>query len=337
VAGSAVVALGARAYVGLVAAGDGAGGRAQAAFDGVAAEEAPPGLPWPWAAHRVGAPAGGARAAYAAGRYTVEGGGTLGGPSDALHLLAQQHHGAGALTARLDAFDAFTPEAQAGLMVRSGLDERAPYVFLRVSAAGRVSLLARPARGAPVVETPGIDGSVPLWLRLVWGERHVSAFTSPDGRVWTEAGRLDVELGYGALAGLVVAGPASPQGRRGAGEATFASVGMSGAGSAPVALGDPAATGASAGVVPPFGIEAAYPNPSRDRVALRLAVDRPGRVAVEVLDVLGRRVLAHAFHEGAPVVREVGLDVSALPSGAYVVRARHEAGGQAATRITVLR
>jgi hypothetical protein len=83
-----------------------------------------------------------------------------------------------------------------------------------------------------------------------------------------------------------------------------------------------------------FALDAPAPNPAVAQTALRLHLDRSQSVRVDVFDVLGRRVVS--LHGGSLPAGSHGftLDVQALPSGVYFVRARG-AGSQATRRFVV--
>lgn len=66
---------------------------------------------------------------------------------------------------------------------------------------------------------------------------------------------------------------------------------------------------------------AAYPNPARDRVTLRFAVETAGATTVDLYDVLGRRV-ARLTETLAAGEHTRTLDTSALAAGTYVVQVR---------------
>lgn len=76
------------------------------------------------------------------------------------------------------------------------------------------------------------------------------------------------------------------------------------------------------------------PNPTAGRLAVAVDVRQPGRVAIDVVDALGR-VVARSDAVGAGRVT-VELDLGRLAPGAYVVRAR-TAGGVRAAPVTVVR
>jgi photosystem II stability/assembly factor-like uncharacterized protein len=92
---------------------------------------------------------------------------------------------------------------------------------------------------------------------------------------------------------------------------------------------------ASPGALPAASGLAVRPNPARDRAVLHLAPRAAGRVDVEVLDALGRRVrTVTADLPAGPSA--LPLDVRGLAPGAYLVRVRG-AGGAQQVRLTVVR
>jgi hypothetical protein len=92
----------------------------------------------------------------------------------------------------------------------------------------------------------------------------------------------------------------------------------------------------ASGLPTAYALEAAYPNPFRERAAIRYALPAAGEAHVEVYDVTGRRVAVLA--EGAHVAgrHEAVLDGSSLASGVYVVRVVTD-GGAFVARLTLAR
>ena len=77
------------------------------------------------------------------------------------------------------------------------------------------------------------------------------------------------------------------------------------------------------------------PNPTRGDARVRLHLDRPAALTVEVLDAVGRRVAV--LHRGrAAGTLDLALDAAALPPGAYTVRAVGD-GLDVRARVTVAR
>lgn len=85
----------------------------------------------------------------------------------------------------------------------------------------------------------------------------------------------------------------------------------------------PAATSVEAPRPFASGLSAPRPNPTAARATLDLTAPVGERVRVTVVDVLGREV-AVAFDGVVPASAEVAVDLSAQPSGLYVVRVQGE-------------
>ena len=82
------------------------------------------------------------------------------------------------------------------------------------------------------------------------------------------------------------------------------------------------------------------PNPASAMATLSFDLEAASDVTVAVYDVLGREVDTFEAPMGVGSDQRVRLDVSALPSGVYVVRVRAESGADvrvATQRITVVR
>lgn len=75
------------------------------------------------------------------------------------------------------------------------------------------------------------------------------------------------------------------------------------------------------------------PNPSRGRATVRFELPQPGDVALEVVDVLGRRVWRARLGALAPGPHAVAVPAEAVGPGAYVVRLTSPSGA-AAARLT---
>ena len=80
------------------------------------------------------------------------------------------------------------------------------------------------------------------------------------------------------------------------------------------------------------------PSPTRGATLLRYALAEPGTVSIDVIDLLGRRVMALAQGLQAAGAQEIGLDAGALSAGVYVVRVTVDgaAGRTSATRPLVV-
>jgi serine protease len=83
-----------------------------------------------------------------------------------------------------------------------------------------------------------------------------------------------------------------------------------------------------------FDLEPAYPNPFNSGTVLRYGIAEPGRVSIEVTDILGRHVATLVDENAVPgrykAVWDGSTAYGSAPAGVYLVRMR--AGGFAATR-----
>jgi len=87
---------------------------------------------------------------------------------------------------------------------------------------------------------------------------------------------------------------------------------------------------------PAFSLSAPAPNPARAGSMMRFALDRPGEVRLDLLDITGRRVaeLYHAWRPAGP--GEVRIDGRGLAPGVYLVAMR--SGTQyVSRRITIVK
>lgn len=87
--------------------------------------------------------------------------------------------------------------------------------------------------------------------------------------------------------------------------------------------------------IKPFALEAVYPNPAYDQVAVQYAIPVVSQVKMDVFDVLGRRIQSLEKSVKAPGVYQQVVEVSQYAPGTYVLRL--EAGEHVATRTFVRR
>ena len=80
----------------------------------------------------------------------------------------------------------------------------------------------------------------------------------------------------------------------------------------------------------------AFPNPTASGATLAFELAAPSEVAVDVIDLLGRRVAQIASGPRSAGEVRLAVPTEGLPSGVYVVRVRTESG-VATTRLTVVR
>jgi regulation of enolase protein 1 (concanavalin A-like superfamily) len=142
-------------------------------------------LPTGWADADVGSPALAGAASYQNGTYTVTGAGNdIWGTTDQFNYLYRSLTGNGTITARVTAQQNSSPWAKSGLMVKQST----------ASGTGYAALLVTPGNGVHLQsnfnadQTLGSAATLPAWLRLVRVGTAVTAYTSPDGVTWTQAG-----------------------------------------------------------------------------------------------------------------------------------------------------
>jgi hypothetical protein len=72
-------------------------------------------------------------------------------------------------------------------------------------------------------------------------------------------------------------------------------------------------------------------------VRAQYALGAPQAVALELVDLLGRRVRSVEVGPQPAGAHDVRLDLGGLRAGLYVLRLRGDAGGEATQRIVVIR
>ncbi len=80
----------------------------------------------------------------------------------------------------------------------------------------------------------------------------------------------------------------------------------------------------------------AYPNPARDVVQFHFTLAQPGTAALDLFDLLGRRVARLSYGNRAAGVHSVVWPTRDVPSGVYVVRLTTP-GGVRTQRLTLVR
>ncbi len=164
------------------------------------------GLLLPWVDVGVGAPTPTGDASYAAGKFTVSGGGEgVGGYADQFHFVYLTMTGDGSIVARLAGMDSPTNEAQAGVMVRSDLTSGSANFFvgitpsrcfwqrrLRTGAATSVSLFD--------LLNPAPDN----WVRITRTGDTFATYVSKDAVTWSLLGSVRLPFPQSLYIGLAV-------------------------------------------------------------------------------------------------------------------------------------
>ncbi len=148
-------------------------------------------LPAPWSQQDVGAVSQAGHASFAAGAFTIRGGGSdIWGVADAFHYVSQTLLDDASIVARVDGVGRTNPYAKAGVMIREGLQAGARHVILDVKPDGGLELMTRAFEDGPTAFIAGGTVSLPVWLKLARAGTTVVGSTSPDGARWEEIGSV---------------------------------------------------------------------------------------------------------------------------------------------------
>jgi hypothetical protein len=126
------------------------------------------GLPAGWHSEDIGRPklAGGAR--FENGKWIVDGAGeNIWGAADEFHFVHSDMSGDGTISSRLESMEDTHSWAKAGVMIRAGVGESAPFAGLyRTPSKGLVFEWRSRYRGAPQSVTVDV-GEIPIWIKLI--------------------------------------------------------------------------------------------------------------------------------------------------------------------------
>lgn len=284
-------------------------------------------LPTPWLSGNIGSTGSFGSECYssATGSYAVVGAGTLTSTNvDGFRFLYATLNGNGSITARVRTLTS-TNENKAGVMIRESLSNNtrhASSLIARASNAWRAQFVRRATAGANAAITqPNTTTTPPYWVRIARSGNTFTASRSSNGTSWTQTGNATIAMPTTAYVGLAVA-----SGSTGASAtATFSNVSTTGA----VSLMDvDDRTPALAELVAQPKLEV-YPNPGNAQINVKIKLEQPSIVQVQLLDLLGNVVLEMPKQEAAALEAFQSLQIPAeLPAGLYLVKCN--AGGQAA-------
>ena len=188
---------------------------------GVAGAQAPPS---PWTSQDIGAPALAGDAVFASGTFRIDAAGAeIGKGRDEFHFVYQPIEGDVDIRARIDSITPVDKSSQAGVMIRSSLDDDAAHGYAFVSvrdgtafqrrraqvgsstlSVGRGKALKRPRGQGRRPQAAGGREARPQWVRLVRVGTTLTAYKSTDGRSWVLVGSDTVALGRTVYVGLAV-------------------------------------------------------------------------------------------------------------------------------------
>jgi Bacterial Ig domain/Right handed beta helix region len=163
------------------------------------------GLPYPWMTSDVGNPPRPGSAAWASEVFTVQGGGSdIGGSADQFRFVYQTLDGDGEIVARVTSLDNTQPWAKAGVMIRDELTGSAKHASVLLTPSKGVVFIRRIANGATTMQTAGVNGRPPYWLKVTRTGQLFTAFASANGSSWTSIGSETINLNRLVYVGLAV-------------------------------------------------------------------------------------------------------------------------------------
>jgi regulation of enolase protein 1 (concanavalin A-like superfamily) len=122
---------------------------------------------------------------------------------DEFHFVHQPLTGDGTVTAQVVSQERSQEWAKAGIMIKAGTANGAPYAAIMITPDHGVRL-----QSTFDTDIPGNTGTAPRWLRLTRTGTSVAGFESTDGNSWRQVGTVNVgNLPASAEAGLFVSSP----------------------------------------------------------------------------------------------------------------------------------
>jgi outer membrane protein assembly factor BamB len=185
---------------GLAVTSHNSGALSAATFDTVSLSTCPAG----WTCGDIGAPALAGSESVGNGVWTVRGaGGDIWGTSDQFHYIWQTFGVDGVLSARVASQTNTSPWAKAGVMFRAGTDPSSVYYAVLVTPGNGIVVQYRTGQGLQTSQI-AINGSAPAYLKASRSGNIFAAYTSTDGKTWTQIAGSAVTLTN--LSGTLLAG-----------------------------------------------------------------------------------------------------------------------------------
>ena len=166
----------------------------------------PPSLPPQWDGDAIGGNTAKADIRFDDGAYRLRAAGKLSGRRDSGAFASQTLTGDGQIVARVTSMNNGGANTRAGLMIRDSLNPGSRHVFIGLNGKGDSRWVRRTQAANSRMKPIGREGKRHFWLKLVRSGTTITAFTSPDGKAWTEAGTTVADFGKNCHIGLYVAG-----------------------------------------------------------------------------------------------------------------------------------
>jgi regulation of enolase protein 1 (concanavalin A-like superfamily) len=167
-----------------------------------------------WVVRDIGQPPSAGTASFGPDALTVTSSGAeVAGLSDQFTFVYRPITGSATIIAKVDAVQAPSAGAQAGVMIRASLESAAPHAFMFGSGNGGTEFRSRSNTDGSTSDTKARAVSIggePIWLKLERTTSDVVASRSVDGVNWTAVATARVAFAETVYVGLAVASHAAP-------------------------------------------------------------------------------------------------------------------------------
>ncbi|TSE06704.1 T9SS type A sorting domain-containing protein [Aquimarina algiphila] len=161
-------------------------------------------LPTPWNNADIGNPVINGNASYSNGAFTIDAGGAdIWNNSDEFHFIYQPLKGDGEIIAQTNSIGTTNPWAKGGVMIRETLNSTSKHAMLVASSAEGIAFQRRNVDRGGTTHT-GINGAVPVWLKLVRANTTLTAYQSEDGTNWIKIGEDEITMNNDVYIGLAL-------------------------------------------------------------------------------------------------------------------------------------
>ncbi len=284
------------------------------------------GLPQGWSASDIGTTAQGSSSYDFCGNegtFTLNANGYITNTSDVQHSVYQSLCGDAELVVHVSSI--FPQGGWAGIQMRETTAQGSRKFTLKIQLS---TILRREIRSTTFGPTNTLQSGIPpthTWLRLTRTGNVFTAFSSPDGVTWAFRGSATITMNSCIQVGLFVESINNTTTT----QATFNNVGISG-GLQPLAV-SPGTQTAENHQYDQLFVQV-FPNPTTGEVNIDLTTYAGRAVRLEVYSLQGR--LLH-FVEIPEVQTMERLDLSAYPSGMYLVKVKSEGLPDVAKRLVL--
>jgi hypothetical protein len=150
-------------------------------------------LPGPWHSQDIGDVGLPGVARLDGNRCTAKGAGRNSCKTkDQFHFVYQPLEGDGEIIARVVDLEMSRPGARAGVVMRESLKTSAPHAFLFLRPGGVIEFERRPKIESKTARVG--SETAPGWVKLARQGDVITAYTSPDGLAWSEAGSETIRM-----------------------------------------------------------------------------------------------------------------------------------------------